>query len=131
MRLLQKRRTRMSIKKILKNFVVAGLIVVVTVGVASAAGRGLAVSKEVCDLIKELQGIFKLLRTIAFIGAAFFIAGWAWGWLAAGEFKMDEAKKKGIALLVGFLLLFSVGILLSIALSGQITGCAEFFSGWN
>ena len=61
-----------------------------------------------CELITKMQGVFRLLRTLAFVGAAFFIAGWAWTYISkAGENKdgiVEDIKKKGISLLVGFAL---------------------------
>lgn len=82
---------------------------------------------DVCALINGMQDVFKTLRTLAFVGAAFTIAGWAYGFITAGEAKLDDAKKKGIGLLVGFTLLFSIGILLQFL--GPVTGCA--LTGWN
>ena len=70
-------------------------------------------SQYLCDLIEELGDVFRILRTFAFIGAAFFIAGWAWDYIAKGEAKMDDIKKKGTGLLVGFVLLFVVGLILN------------------
>jgi len=81
---------------------------------------------DVCPLIDSMQGVFKILRTLAFVGAAFAIAGWAWGFISAGEAKMDDLKKRGIGLLVGFTLLFSIGMVLQFL--GPITGCA--LTGW-
>ena len=67
-----------------------------------------------CELITKMQGVFRLLRTLAFVGAAFFIAGWAWTYISkAGENKdgiVEDIKKKGISLLVGFALLFMIGV---------------------
>ena len=80
----------------------------------------------ICGLMKELKGVFGLLRTLAFIGAAFYIAGWAWEFISKGEAKPDDIKKKGTGLLVGFILLFSIGVLLSVLVStsgGKIFNC--------
>ena len=70
-------------------------------------------SDGLCQLIYKLKDIFDLLRTLAFVGAAFYIAGWAWGYISKGEAKMDDVKNKGTGLLVGFVLLFSVGLILT------------------
>ena len=79
-----------------------------------------------CLFMKDLRGVFNMLRTFAFIGAAFMIAGWAWGYISKGEAKMDELKNKGSGLLVGFILLFSVGLILHFWVSasgGKALGC--------
>ena len=70
---------------------------------------------------------------LAFVGAAFYIAGWAWGFITAGEAKMDDVKKRGIGLLVGFTLLFMVGVILSFLLSAQgqqTLKCDNITSNW-
>ncbi|MDR1338235.1 MAG: hypothetical protein LBJ73_04390 [Rickettsiales bacterium] len=91
--------------------------------VASAAQLG----GDPCILIGSMQGVFKTLRTLAFVGAAFCIAGWAWGYITGGGDKaMDSLKKQGIGLLIGFTLLFGIGIVLQF-LPG-IAGCAA--AGW-
>ena len=79
-----------------------------------------------CLFMKDLRGVFNMLRTFAFIGAAFMIAGWAWGYISKGEAKMDDLKNKGSGLLVGFILLFSVGLILQFLVSasgGKALGC--------
>ena len=83
-------------------------------------------ARGMCDLVGKLQGVFRTLRALAFIGAAFYIAGWAWDFISKGESKMEEVKKKGIGLLVGFILLFMIGVVLSFALSAagmKMIGC--------
>ncbi len=92
-------------------------------GGAMAAGP----AADPCVLIASMQGVFKTLRTLAFVGAGFLIASWAWGYITKGDGKvMDDLKSKGISLLVGFTLLFSIGIVLQF-LPG-ISGCAGI--GW-
>ena len=79
-----------------------------------------------CLFMKDLRGVFNMLRTFAFIGAAFMIAGWAWGYISKGEAKMDDLKNKGTGLLIGFILLFSVGLILQFLVSasgGRALGC--------
>ncbi len=79
-----------------------------------------------CVFMDDLRGVFNMLRTFAFIGAAFLIAGWAWGYISKGEAKMDDLKNKGSGLLVGFILLFSVGLILQFLVSAtgaQALGC--------
>ena len=74
-------------------------------------------SDALCKIIDQLHNVFTLLRTLAFVGAAFLIAEWAWGFIKGGEVKDGELKKKGTGLLVGFGLLFAVGMLLSFVTS--------------
>ena len=84
-----------------------------------------------CTLIQQMQGVFNILRTLAFVGAAFVIAGWAWGYISKGEVKMDDLKNKGTGMLVGFILLFGIGVVLTFFMSqgGQgVLGCA--IQGW-
>lgn len=106
----------------MKKLGFALVLVMATVGFAHAAGD----YGDACALVQSMQGVFKTLRTLAFVGAAFTIAGWAWGFIAAGESKMDDLKKKGIGLLVGFALLFGIGAVLTF-LPG-LAGCASV--GW-
>jgi hypothetical protein len=103
--------------------VLFGLVAIFAgIGAASAAGA----SGDPCVIIGSMQGVFKTLRTLAFVGAGFMIAGWAWGYITAGEAKMDDLKKKGTGLLVGFTLLFGIGIVLQF-LPG-ISGCAGVYN---
>ena len=88
-----------------------------------------------CELLKKLHDVFNWLRILAFIGAAFYIAGWAWDFISKGEAKMEDVKKKGTGLLVGFILLFMVGALLSFVLSVagmKMIGCdaSTLVTGW-
>ena len=88
-----------------------------------------------CKLIEEMGGIFSTLRILAFAGAAFTIAGWAWGFIQGGKgVDIDEVRKKGTGLLVGFILLFTIGTVLSVFMSqtGQeAMGCVNEFMSWN
>lgn len=86
----------------------------------------LQVTTDMCELIKRLHGVFRVLQIAAFIGAAFYIAGWAWSYISGGEVKTDDVKKKGIALLIGFGLLFMIGAVLTFVLSAsgmKLVGC--------
>lgn len=74
-------------------------------------------SPALCKIVDQLHNVFVLLRMLAFVGAAFLIAEWAWGFIKGGEVKDGELKKKGTGLLVGFGLLFAVGMLLSFVTS--------------
>lgn len=108
-------------KKLMKQFAFAGFAIIAAMGMANAAGN-------VCLLIGEMQGVFKTLRTLAFVGAGFMIAGWAWGYISKGEAKMEDLKGKGIGLLVGFTLLFGIGVVLQFL--GPITQCPNLIGGW-
>lgn len=68
----------------------------------------------VCELFAQFGPILKTLRTLAFIGAAFILAAWAWDFISKGEVKLDDVKKKGIGMLVGFVLLFAVGTVVTV-----------------
>ena len=115
----------------------AALSALLVVANASAATGSLVKNASVCGLITEFQGIFKLLRTLAFVGAGFLIAGWAWGYISGGkEIKaMDEVKNKGISMLIGFILLFGIGTFLQVLSSAtgakELLGCdPQLFQGW-
>ena len=80
----------------------------------------------ICQLMRDLKGVFSMLRTFAFIGAAFMIAGWAWGYISSGKAEIKDLKDKGMGLLVGFFLLFGVGLVLQFitsAAGGSMLGC--------
>lgn len=94
---------------------------------------GGATDNGICELLKSLQSVFNILRIMAFIGAAFYIAGWAWTYISSGEAKLDDVKKKGIGLLVGFSALLLVGIVLSFVMSAsglKVIGCDNILRTW-
>ncbi len=93
-------------KKISKYFLIATTFVMANLPAFAAE------NKAACDLIKELKPIINTLRTLAFIGAAFVLMDWAWGWIQKGEVGKDDLKNKGIAMFVGFFVLFGVGLIL-------------------
>jgi len=112
-------------KKIMNkiNFAIIGMMV------ASPAFAAVQES-AICMLLSELKGVFNMLRTFCFIGAAFTIAGWAWGFITKGvdgkTGAMEDLKGKGTGLLIGFILLFSIGLILQFLLSasgGRTFGC--------
>ena len=115
-------------KKIMNkvNFAIVGIMV--SVAPAMAANQGL------CNLIDKLGGLLKTLRTLAFIGAGFYIALWAWEFIKAGEVTMAAVQKKGIGLLVGFVLLFSIGALLGFLMNAAgpdgALECASNLQAW-
>ena len=123
-------------KNILKKIGLAGVVVLAAGGAAVAAGAagGVGVNESgLCALIGQMYGVFKILRTLAFVGAAFIIAGWAWGYISKGEVKMDDLQKKGTGMLVGFVLLFGIGVVLQFFLSSaglEIIGCQNIIMDW-
>ena len=123
-------------KNILKKIGLAGVVVLAAGGAAVAAGAagGVGVNESgLCALIGQMYGVFKILRTLAFVGAAFIIAGWAWGYISKGEVKMDDLQKKGTGMLVGFVLLFGIGVVLQFFLSSaglEMIGCQNVIMAW-
>lgn len=86
--------------------------------VAAVATSAQAAPLDINAICREMGNVFKILRNLAFIGAAFVIAGWAWGYITSGSVKLDDdkggIKQRGIALIVGFLLLSTVGVVMQI-----------------
>lgn len=103
--------------------------------VAVMAATPAFADNPMCDLVKRLGHIFGWIRNLAFVGAAFIIAAWAWDFIAKGEVKMDDVKKKGMGMFVGFLLLFSIGILINFLLGAADVGgsfqCQGAFDDWG
>jgi len=100
--------------KFMKNIFLSALMVIIGVGSveASSAIIGATQQPQVCQLIDSLRGVFVVLRTLCFAGAAFVLMGWAWGFISGTtEVKLDEAKKKGVGMVIGFILLFTVGLI--------------------
>lgn len=111
------------------------IIAMMVSGSAIAAPKMMGVNESaLCKLIADMGGIFSTLRILAFAGAAFTIAGWAWGFIKDGKgVDMDDVRKKGTGLLVGFILLFTIGTVLSVFMSqsGQeAMGCIAEFNQW-
>ena len=117
-------------KKYTKVLVFAAILALIIV-----PAQALTVSDPMCKLIARMQDVFKLLRILAFVGAGFYMAGWAWDYISnAGSdkgFKLEDVKKKGISLLVGFTLLFAIGVVISFLLSATGDNDASCVgSGW-
>ncbi|MDR3208606.1 MAG: hypothetical protein LBT45_02035 [Rickettsiales bacterium] len=94
--------------KTVKLFALIALAVLFGANTANATNVG-----DVCTLITNLGDVFKALRTLCFAGAAFMIMKWAWEFITKGEVPLEDAKKKSIALLVGFALLFGIAIIMN------------------
>ena len=111
------------------NFAMITTMALLAPTMASAA----AGENPLCELAREFGPIFNTVRMLAFIGAGITIAGWAWGYISGGKVDIiDEVKGKGLALLVGFFLLFAIGTVLSIFISmaspdGKLGCVADFF----
>ena len=88
-----------------------------------------SLSNNICDLVAQMGTLFKTLRTLAFIGAAFIIAGWAWGYISSGKVELKDVKEKGVGMLVGFVLLFTIGALISVFMPGGAV-CPEIGTNW-
>ena len=95
------------------------LLTLLVVAPAMAATAGLPDMKQtVCELMAQFGSVFSILRILAFVGAGFSIAGWAWGWIQKPEsFKKDDIETKGIGLVVGFIVLFGIGAIISAFMS--------------
>ncbi|MBR5904445.1 MAG: hypothetical protein IKZ49_02820 [Alphaproteobacteria bacterium] len=95
-------------------------------------------NEGMCGLLTRLHNVFDILRIMAFIGAAFYIAGWAWGYIVNAGDKdkggsVEDLKKKGISLIVGFTLLFVIGLVLSFIMSTagmKVMGCSDILTNW-
>ena len=127
-------------KSLLKKIGVAGFVMLAGGAAALAApeagGVAAANADGLCGIINEMYGVFKILRTLAFVGAAFIIAGWAWGYISAGKgVDMEDLKKKGTGMLVGFVLLFGIGVVLQFFIFSDTglsaIGCEDVISKWG
>ncbi|MDE6250115.1 MAG: hypothetical protein K2M34_00570 [Alphaproteobacteria bacterium] len=119
-------------KKLIQKTSFASLMLFsMAIGSANAAGDDYAtnISNNICELVTKMGTLFGTLRTLAFIGAAFIIAGWAWGYISKpGDLKLEDVKTKGMGMLVGFILLFSVGVIISVFMDGGV--CESEFKAW-
>ena len=106
-------------KKISRYFLSSTVALSVFIGSAFADDK-----YGVCKLLKQFEGLITVLRILAFVGAAFVMMEWAWGYIKDGTVKKDDLKDKGVGMLVGFTLLFGVGVVLSLI---QGTTGAQWF----
>lgn len=90
-------------------------------------------------LIAEMLDIFKPIRTLAFVGAGFMLAKYAWEAISTGKLNGEAdlvkgAQKTGMPMLVGLILLFAIGTILQVlssATGAELLGCStEIFQGW-
>ncbi len=122
-------------KKLFQKIGFASLVLFSSSLAAFAATRagGVAMGNGFCNLIVRMHDVFVLLRTLAFVGAAFIIAGWAWGMIKDGKVDQEDLRKKGTGMLVGFILLFAIGVVLSFFLSAtgmNAIGCSDVILNW-
>jgi len=90
---------------------------------------------ELCELIGELQGVFKTLRVLAFLGAGFILAKYAWEAISTGKIGgkdyVEGIKNIGVPMLIGVALLFGIGVVLGMLINGRIGDCVEILkTGW-
>lgn len=121
-------------KGLLKKIGFAGAVIMAGASMPALAAAAAGVSNNgLCALIGQMYDVFIILRTLAFVGAAFYIAKWAWGYISSGKFDLNDLKDKGTGMLVGFVLLFGIGIVLSFFLSSTglgVIGCPELITNW-
>ena len=122
-------------KGLLKKIGFAGAVIMAGASMPALAAAAAGVSNNgLCALIGQMYGVFRILRTLAFVGAAFIIAGWAWGYISKpADMKLEDLKTKGTGMLVGFVLLFGIGVVLSFFLSStglRIIDCPELIMNW-
>ena len=101
----------------------------------STSANAAPVNRGLCDMIAKFQDVFKLLRTLAFVGAGFILAKYGWeaissGKLAGSDNVVDGLKKIGLPMSIRFALLFSIGILLNFLSNGENFGCENLTIGW-
>lgn len=123
-------------KGLLKKIGFAGAVIMAGASMPALAAAAAGVSNNgLCALIGQMYDVFRILRTLAFVGAAFIIAGWAWGYISKpADMKLEDLQKKGTGMLVGFVLLFGIGIVLSFFLSSagmSAIGCDNIILGWG
>ncbi|MBE6460374.1 MAG: hypothetical protein E7007_00505 [Alphaproteobacteria bacterium] len=119
-------------KKLMKrlNFAIVGVMASVSSSMAASGA-----DDALCMLAEKFSDIFEIIQTLAFVGAGITIAGWAWGYISGGKAinPTDEVKNKGIPMLIGFILLFGIGTVLSIFMTmtgeGGSMGCVPEFFG--
>jgi Na+-driven multidrug efflux pump len=113
------------------NFAIVGLMSSMSVAIAADATGD--TKEKLCDLVEHLGTLLTTLRTLAFIGAGFLIAQWAWDFIKKPEdVSVEKLKPKGVGLVVGFLLLFGIGFIISFLMeTAGGTDCSTEFGKWS
>ena len=111
-----------------------GLVTVVLLTTSSAFAAQ-TTNNGLCQLIEQLQDVFQTLRICAFVGAGFILAKYGWEAITSGKLGnkdniADGLKAVGVPMIVGFALLFSIGLILGFLSNGQNFGCTALISGW-
>ena len=124
-------------KKVKHLIFCASAFLLVTVPAFAAKTSAAAGSKDgICSLITEFKSIFALVRTLAFVGAGFILAKYAWNLISKGDMKgdgkdgdlTDQLKTFGLPMIIGFVLLFAIGAILTGLLRGDIM-CKDVITG--
>lgn len=116
-------------KKLFDKVRFYSILAVMALASSSAFADESGAETAICNLLTKLAPLFKVLSILAFVGAGFIIAGWAWGFISAGKVTIDDIKGKGIGMLVGFVLLFAIGALLQFLMTA--TGGSGYFGCEN
>ncbi|MDR2412822.1 MAG: hypothetical protein LBD50_01255 [Rickettsiales bacterium] len=114
-------------------FTIVALFAISSFAAAAAATDD---TTGVCKLIMEMQGVFKTLRTLAFLGAGFVLAKTAWDFISTGKVGdktgLEGLKTVGVPMLIGFALLFAIGVGISFLIGSNTIGCAgQLVEGWK
>ncbi len=113
----------------------SALIALAIVLIAAPAMAAPASNAGLCQLIARFQDVFKLLRTLAFVGAGFILAKYGWEAITSGKIGgkdnvAEGLKAIGVPMIIGVALLFSIGILLTFLSNGENFGCPNLTTGW-
>lgn len=113
-------------------FVVSAFMLVSFPSFAAKAAKASTSNSGICELINQFKGVFQVLRTMAFVGAAFVLAKYAWDLISKGWGGSDgkgdlvtSLKGKLLPMVVGFIILFAIGALLTGLLNGHVVDCKD------
>lgn len=120
---------------VLPNLIGRLIATMVVISMYANSAFAATASDEMCKLIEQLQGVFQTLRIFAFVGAGFILAKYGWEAITSGKIGgksniADGIKEIGVPMIVGFALLFSIGIILGFFMNGENFGCPALTTGW-